>query len=115
MAQSSTATEPDAAAPEAEADSGVAEIVVTAQKRSQNLQNVPVAISAVDGDARERANLTNVVDLGRIVPSLTLATTSGAVQPFLRGIGSAGSIGPPTYLLRTHLVSARAAKVQHSV
>lgn len=92
MAQSSPATRPDAAASEAETDGGVAEIVVTAQKRSQNLQNVPVAISAVDGDALERANLDNVTDLGRIVPSLTLTTTSGAVQPFLRGIGSAGSI-----------------------
>lgn len=91
MAQSSPAPQPGVEAPQAEANVGVAEIVVTAQKRSQNLQNVPVAISAMDNTTLARANLTNVTDLGRMVPSLTLATTSGAVQPFLRGIGSAGS------------------------
>ncbi|ATE65819.1 TonB-dependent receptor [Rhizorhabdus dicambivorans] len=71
---------------------GLQEIVVTAQKRSQNLQEVPVAVSAVDSGTLASANITSANDLGRIVPSLTIFATSGSVQPFLRGIGNPGSL-----------------------
>lgn len=71
---------------------GLQEIVVTAQKRSQNLQDVPVAVSAVDSSTLASANITSANDLGRIVPSLTIFATSGSVQPFLRGIGNPGSL-----------------------
>lgn len=71
---------------------GLQDIIVTAQKRSQKLQDVPVAVSAVDGAALASANISNVADLGRLVPSLSVFATSGGVQPFLRGIGNPGSL-----------------------
>lgn len=71
---------------------GLQDIVVTAQKRSQNLQDVPVAVSAVGSDTLESANISNAADLGRLVPALSVFVTTGAVQPFLRGIGNPGSL-----------------------
>ncbi|KQX23553.1 hypothetical protein ASD39_07010 [Sphingomonas sp. Root50] len=81
-----------AQAADADDNDGLQEIVVTAQKRSQNLQDVPVSVSAVDGTALASANITSANDLGRLVPSLTIFATSGSVQPFLRGIGNPGSL-----------------------
>nr|WP_281377835.1 TonB-dependent receptor [Sphingobium subterraneum] len=76
-------------APGSDADRTVLEdIVVTAQKRSQNLQDVPVAVSAVSSAMLESANVTNATDISRLVPSISFFNTSGAVQPFLRGVGS---------------------------
>lgn len=68
------------------------EIVVTAQKRSQNLQDVPVAVSAISGNTLAAANITNASDISRLVPSISFFATSGAVQPFLRGIGTPVSV-----------------------
>lgn len=71
---------------------GLQDIVVTAQKRSQNMQDVPVAVSAIGGDSLAAANVSNATDLGRLVPALNVFVTTGAVQPFLRGIGNPGSL-----------------------
>ncbi len=75
-----------------ESNNVLQDIVVTAQKRSQNLQDVPVAVSAVDNRMLQNANISSANDLGRIVPSLGIFITSGSVQPFLRGIGNPGSL-----------------------
>lgn len=71
---------------------GLQEIVVTAQKRSQNLQEVPIAVSAVTSSSLAAANITTAADLGRIVPALNIFSTGGVVQPFLRGIGNPASL-----------------------
>lgn len=67
-------------------------VVVTAQRRSQGLQDVPVAVSAATGERLEQANITNAVDLEALVPALKVFSTSNGVQPFLRGIGTPGSL-----------------------
>jgi iron complex outermembrane recepter protein len=65
------------------------EIVVTAQKRSENLQNVPMAISAVTGAALEAIDATTVSDIARFVPGLSVASTGpGQSQVIIRGISS---------------------------
>lgn len=46
------------------------QIVVTARRREERLQDVPLSVSAVSGAALERANITNVASLSRVVPSL---------------------------------------------
>jgi iron complex outermembrane receptor protein len=69
------ATSPDAAGENA---SVLAEVTVTAQKRSQNLQDVPVAVSAVDGATLANANVTSAAELGKIVPSLRFACLTAA-------------------------------------
>ena len=55
------------------------EIVVTAQKREQNLQDVPMAVSAVSGQAMQKAGISDIKDLARQVPSLQVQGTTSPV------------------------------------
>jgi iron complex outermembrane receptor protein len=66
------------------------EIVVTAQKREQKLQEVPIAISVVDANAIDRMGGFNIEGLKNLVPSLTLRKTNVSLNQalFLRGIGT---------------------------
>jgi outer membrane receptor protein involved in Fe transport len=81
--------------------SGVQEIVVTAQRRSENLQTVPVSVTALDNTSLERLGLTTLKDLAREVPGLTVVS-SGPGQNILimRGISStAGTTATVGYYL----------------
>src|SRR5262249_35329827 len=69
------------------------EIVVTAQRKAENLQKVPIAVVAFDESALERANVTNIADLKSIAPSLNFMAEAAWAQPTLRGIGTAAT-GP---------------------
>lgn len=78
-----------APAQQEEASEGYGEIVVTAQKREERLQDVPVTVSVVSGDELTRLNVTDIVSLQRAVPSLQLVGGgSGALQ--IRGVGTIG-------------------------
>jgi len=65
------------------------EIIVTAQKRSQNQQDVPVAITSHSAVALEAARITDLVDLSDVTPGLS-AETIGLRSPFIfmRGTGT---------------------------
>jgi iron complex outermembrane receptor protein len=65
-------------------------IVVTAQKREQNLQDVPAAVSAVTSEQLEARNVTQVADVVRVSPSLTVTENTNATGNSinLRGIGT---------------------------
>lgn len=65
-------------------------IVVTATKREQTLQEVPVAVSVTDGVTIERANITDLTSLQSVVPSLQVRTRQNAVATnfFIRGFGN---------------------------
>ena len=67
------------------------EIVVTAQKRSENLQLVPVSVSAFTGASLEARGVTSVLDIAGLTPSLSLPVNNGVVLPFLRGIGNSAN------------------------
>jgi iron complex outermembrane receptor protein len=70
---------------------GVDEITVTAQRRAESVQDVPIAITAFSPAQLEAAQIGDTVDLVRFTPGLTggLNTgTGGAVSYFMRGIGS---------------------------
>ena len=54
----------------AQNDSGIGEIVVTAQKRAENIQNVPIAISAVSSQFLETRGITSIDSLGSIAPNV---------------------------------------------
>ena len=64
------------------------EIVVTAQRREQNLQDTPISISAFNAQALQANGVTSVKELGQIVSSLNLSGNEGVVYPVLRGIGN---------------------------
>lgn len=63
-------------------------IVVTAAKRSENLQDVPISVSAIGGDALAKAQITKADDLVTRVANLQLTSTVGENAPIfaLRGI-----------------------------
>src|SRR6266481_84720 len=69
-------------------EAGLAEIIVTAQRRAESSQNVPVAIQAFDEAALKSMGVTSTEDLPEMVPGMTLQA-SGASRPiFLRGVGN---------------------------
>src|SRR5271170_481868 len=67
------------------------EIVVTAQFRKENLQDVPLAITAVTANMMEERSQTSLAELGRQAPNVSLVPTGGAFGPgmtaTIRGIG----------------------------
>ena len=67
------------------------EIVVTAQRREENLQKAALAVSAVAGDALVKQSVTQATDLTRLVPSIQVAPASSFTQIYLRGIGTFGA------------------------
>jgi iron complex outermembrane receptor protein len=68
--------------------SGIAEIIVTAQKREQRLQDVPITITAITGDAADEIGISSTDDLSAAVPSLTWQKSYNG-SPFIRGVGKA--------------------------
>lgn len=83
----------EAGAPAAEdgvtADSvELADIVVTAQRRSESLQKVPVVVTAVEPEVLEARNVSTLQDLPKLTPSLTVQNQASNVTPFIRGVGS---------------------------
>lgn len=88
--------EPALAAPESpeQVEAGaaaIAEVVVTAQRRSQNLQETPVAVTALGSQELEERNVQSTQDLMQVAPSLQVSTAAGpnggAAVFFLRGMG----------------------------
>ncbi len=75
------------AAPKSEANT-LQEVVVTAQRRSENLQKVPITVNAVTGAKLAAGGVANTQDLASVVPGLTFPSTQGTAQPHLRGVGS---------------------------
>jgi iron complex outermembrane recepter protein len=69
---------------------GLEEVVVTAEKRREGLQNVPIAITAVSGETLNAAGVQQAGDLVQIAPSLQFGERFGNVFFSLRGIGQAG-------------------------
>jgi iron complex outermembrane recepter protein len=69
------------------------EVVVTAQKRSEKLQDVPLAVTALTGDELTDAGVTKFLDLGQVVPTLSIGNAVGFSFVYLRGVGST-AIGP---------------------
>lgn len=66
------------------------EIIVTAAKREQTLQEVPIAVSVVDDTAIERANVQDLFDLQTMVPSLRISQLQNSSQTnfIIRGFGN---------------------------
>ena len=70
-------------------ENGVEEIVVTAQFRSESLQDVPVAISSLSGDELAASGSTDLTGLSAKVPGLYLSSYSTlSPQLYIRGVGS---------------------------
>jgi iron complex outermembrane recepter protein len=64
------------------------EVIVTAQRRSENLQNVPIALTALSADQLAQAGIQSTTDLGLVTPALTVVNQAGNLLPHIRGIGT---------------------------
>lgn len=85
-----TATAASAQAGSSTSDQGseLQEIVVTAQKRSENLQKVPIAVTAISPEQMATAGVRTTQDLSVAIPGLQLLNVGGAITPRVRGVGS---------------------------
>lgn len=78
------------AAVEAQSTNQLADLIVTARKRSESLQKVPVAVSVVSGDLVREQNRNNVTDLISMIPSVDLRPqpSNKDVDLLIRGLGT---------------------------
>ena len=90
------AQDQEAAAAEANAQAGESqpaesgEIVVTARRRAEALQDVPIAVTAYSGAQLEREGAIDITDIGDTTPNVTLETSRGTnttLTAFIRGVG----------------------------
>ncbi|MEP5764001.1 MAG: TonB-dependent receptor [Halieaceae bacterium] len=76
----------------ARASGTIEEVVVTARKRNENLQDVPMAVSAFTGDQLQNLQVDDITEVARMTPNVTMNETSGlvggAISVFMRGIGN---------------------------
>ena len=76
---------------------GMDEIVVTAQRRSERLTDVPVSITAISSDQLAQADVQTLMDVSKLTPALRFDYVGPNVQPSIRGIGTSfatsGGIG----------------------
>nr|WP_315458699.1 TonB-dependent receptor [uncultured Sphingorhabdus sp.] len=66
------------------------EIIVTARRREESLQDVPIAVSAFSGESLEMRGALDLTEIGNITPNTTLETSRGSnstLSAFIRGIG----------------------------
>ncbi len=86
--------EPAAPATAAQADEGgIADIVVTATRREERLQKIPVTVTAVSGEALQASGVLDTRQLTQVVPGLVGSRNAGVNQPVIRGVGSGGVVG----------------------
>lgn len=91
QAQAKDAQQPAA---QAEQGEGIAEIVVTAQKRAESVQDVPIAISAFTASSLQERAVGSVSQLSGLAPNVTLdagtpfSGSPSVLSAFIRGIGS---------------------------
>lgn len=93
-AQSSTDRVAGARAGADDAGAALEEIVVTAQRRTEALQETPLAVTAISGELLQRRNIVSVEDLGDLSPGVSEAQQNGINHLYIRGVGmSAYSTG----------------------
>jgi len=75
--------------------SELADIVVTGEKRETRLQDAPIAITAIGGDAMQERNINGLVDMSAYVPGLNVTQNQGSERVItIRGIGYETSSNP---------------------
>jgi iron complex outermembrane receptor protein len=66
----------------------IEEVIVTATRREESAQDVPIAISALSADAMKDVNISSAQSLTVAVPGLIVQQQAGGLTPFIRGVGS---------------------------
>jgi iron complex outermembrane receptor protein len=74
-------------------DSGIPEIVVTAQRQAQNLLSVPLSLEAFAGERLQESGISRISDLQYATPGYIVSDSTGYQQIFIRGVGNALFVG----------------------
>lgn len=69
------------------------EVIVTAQKRTQSLQNVPIAISAMSGEKIVDTGIISLEEIALYMPNVTINNGAESPARFIRGVGSGSNSG----------------------
>jgi len=69
------------------------EVIVTAQKRTESLQDVPISIVAISGEKIDDFGITGLEELTQYVPNVTINNGAGTPNLFIRGVGSGTNAG----------------------
>lgn len=78
----------------AQDSANIGEIIITAQKRAERLQDVPLAVTAVGADTIAARGFTNVVQVAQLSPNVSInegIVNPTVIAPFIRGIGTGDS------------------------
>ncbi|TRW16805.1 TonB-dependent receptor [Glacieibacterium frigidum] len=98
------------AAAETETDAG--DIVVTAQKRRQSLQDVAAAVSALGADRLQAAQVNNLQDLQTLVPAVNFGSDFNQAKIFIRGVGANTSTTGSATGVALHVDGAYVARAE---
>lgn len=77
----------DASAPQLAQPTGI-DIIVTAQRKSERLQETPIAVTAVTAEAAQSLGLNQIQDISAITPGASFTTNNNFFAPYIRGIGT---------------------------
>jgi iron complex outermembrane receptor protein len=75
----------------ATSDTALEQITVTAQRRAQDIQTVPISITALSGEALSNAGVSDMHDLQSVTPGLNFTVQGAFAQPAIRGVSSEGT------------------------
>src|ERR1700722_8312215 len=83
-----------AAATDTEVTDSIHEITVTAQRRTENIQNVPISIQALTAESLKELSVTTFDDYVRYLPNVSVATNGpGQSVTYMRGLSAGGVAG----------------------
>ena len=114
----SLAADADTAAVSLGADTGtIQEVVVTARRFAEDLQNVPIAVTALSAATIQTQDVTNLQDLNSFVPNMKIAAdraTSSTINVYIRGVGQSDPLwgfepGVGVYIDDVYLARPQAA------
>jgi len=71
-----------------QSDNTIGEIIVTAQKRSENLQDVPIAVTALASEELAGASIQGQMTLPKLTPNLNFTVNSAFASAYIRGVGT---------------------------
>jgi iron complex outermembrane receptor protein len=89
----STAALAQDAPPAARNNNGLQDIIVTAQRKAENVINVPLSIQAITGSALKEHNITKFDQLNFTTPGFVVQSGTGYTEAFIRGVGNAVLVG----------------------
>ncbi len=92
----------------ATAQQALEEVIVTAQKRVESLQDVPISITAVSGQKMDDAGIFKIEDLQTFTPNLSMTETGISTQIYIRGIGTGNNraLSSPSASISTAFTTA---------